>query len=84
MSVAPDRPERIFWPLKPEALGGGGKYPAYGIDVETLGPSLNFRRDPENPVNHGFIEPAYPMTFEEYESAIHATETFPRRGTSPG
>ncbi|MDP8952728.1 MAG: hypothetical protein M3N18_10930, partial [Actinomycetota bacterium] len=64
MSVTPDRPDRINPPLRPRALGGGGKHPAYGINVENLGPTLQFRRDPENPVNHGFVEPAYPMPFE--------------------
>ena len=73
MSVTPDRPDRIFLPLRPQALGGGGKHPAYGINVANLGPSLRFRRDPTNPVNHGFIEPAEPMPFEDYEAALHAT-----------
>lgn len=73
VSAAPDRPEYIFHPLKPESLGGGGKNPAYELDLADLGPALAFRRDPTDPVRHGFIEPAEPMTFEEYEAAIHAT-----------
>ncbi len=73
MSVTPDRPDRIHLPLRPQALGGGGKHPAYGINVERLRPSLQFRRDPANPVNHGFIEPAEPMLFRDYEAALHAT-----------
>ena len=73
LSVAPDRPEHIFHPLKPESLGGGGRHPAWELDTGQLGPHLGFRRDPDDPVKHGFIEPAYPMTFQEYEAAIHAT-----------
>jgi hypothetical protein len=81
MSVAPDRPENIFQPLRPKELGGGGRNPAYGIDVGDLGPSLTFRRDPRKPTSHGFIEPAYPMEFEEYESSILSTAAAWRRVT---
>lgn len=81
MSVAPDDPKHIFHPLRPVALGGGGKHPAYGIDSDDLGPLLRFRRDPDDPVNHGFVEPSRPMSFDEYREAIQATAASWRRVT---
>lgn len=81
MSVAPDDPRYIYYPLRPEALGGGGKHPAYGINSEDLGPLLRFRKDPKNPVRHGFVEPARPMNFDEYHAAIQATAASWRRVT---
>ena len=66
MSVAPDSPKGI-------AEGRRRTHPTFRIDSEKLGPALRFRRDPRSPVVHGFIEPAFPMTFEAYREAIYAT-----------
>jgi hypothetical protein len=79
MSVTPDDWRHMRRDRIPEELGGDGKHPMFYIDTEELGPLLRFRRDPDNPVRHGFIEPAHPMSFEAYRAAIHATAALWRR-----
>jgi hypothetical protein len=73
MSVNPDDWRHVPKRRRPEELGGTGSHPVFAIDTDDLGPFLRFRRDPDNPVRHGFIEPAHDMSFEEYQAAIHAT-----------
>jgi hypothetical protein len=73
MSVTPDDWRHMNRRRIPDELGGTGKHPVFYIETDDLGPLLRFRRDPGNPVRHGFVEPAQPMSFEAYQAAIHAT-----------
>jgi hypothetical protein len=73
MSVTPDDWRRMRRDRTPPELGGTGRHPMFTIDTDNLGPRLQFRRDPGNPVRHGFIEPTRTMSFDEYQAAIHAT-----------
>ncbi len=73
MSVTPDDWRHLPARRIPEELGGDGRHPMFALDTDYLDPLLRFRRDPDKPVRHGFIEPAHPMSFEEYQVAIHAT-----------
>jgi len=73
MSVTPDDWRRMPKRRIPKELGGTGSHPMFAIDTDDIGPLLRFRRDPDNPVRHGFIEPAHAMSFEKYQAAIHAT-----------
>jgi len=79
MSVTPDDWRRMPERRIPEELGGDGRHPMFYIDTDDLGPLLRFRRDPDNPVRHDFVEPAHPMSFEGYQAAIHATAALWRR-----
>ncbi len=81
MSVTPDDWRHLPSRRIPEELGGTGNHPMFALDTDDLGPTLLFRRDPENPVRHGFIEPSRPMSFEEYQAAIQARSAMWERVT---
>lgn len=81
LSVTPDDWGHLPGRRIPRELGGTGRQILFALDTEKLGPRLRFRRDPDNPVGHGFIEPARTMSFEEYRAAIHATAALWERVT---
>jgi hypothetical protein len=68
ISVAPDNP--AF--LAPFALRQlrEGSLVLFAIATSELGQNLAFRRDPDSPESHGFIEPSRPTTFEAYQDAL--------------
>jgi hypothetical protein len=75
MSVVADDPRRLPGHRKPPSLDGTAKgHVVFMIDDESISGPLVARRD--QPVElpfHRAVEPAVAMTFEAYESAIHAT-----------
>ena len=73
ISVTPNDPKKLPRHRRPRSLGGRGKDPVWGIPSSNLGAKLVYRADPKNPTGHGFIEPAYPMTFNEYQCALTKT-----------
>lgn len=73
ISVSPAPPENLPRRRRPPAFDGTGKDPVFEMETDELPEELVYRPDPEKPDAHGFIEPAYPMTFERYQQAIHAT-----------
>jgi hypothetical protein len=74
ISVSPDTPANLPDLRRPPKLGGRGKNPVWRLLKSALGPELKYRPDPANPTGHGFIEPARPMTFDEYQEALAATQ----------
>ncbi len=73
MSVSPPPAGNLPpWRL-PRELGGRGKDPVWEVDTDQLPEDLAYRPDPDDPDAHGFLEPARPMTFEEYQAALHST-----------
>jgi len=50
-----------------------GRLTVFTIRPRDLGPDLNFRRDPDNPEAHGFVEPIRPRTFDDYQRAVWNT-----------
>lgn len=58
LSAAPDDPALLPPFLRPRSLGGTGKLPIWVLEVACLDGPLTFRRDPSNPLEHVFIEPA--------------------------
>jgi len=79
MSVVPPPVENLVDHRRPPDFGGTGKDPVFELDTEVLPGVLAYRPDPANPEEHGFIEPAHSMSFEEYRRAIHQTRTLWRR-----
>ena len=73
MSVSPDDPKRLPRFRRPPELGGTGRDPTFTIESELLPSDLTYRADPLDPHSHGFIEPARPMTFAEFQQAIGET-----------
>ncbi len=73
MSVSPSPPENLPHHRRPPHFDGTGKDPVFELDTDDLPEELEYRPDPSNPETHGFITPAYPMTFEHYQRAIHET-----------
>ncbi|HZB07824.1 MAG TPA: hypothetical protein VE525_01790 [Rubrobacter sp.] len=47
--------------------------PVFELDTDELPEELIYRPDPENPEEHGFLEPARRMSFEEYQQTIYGT-----------
>ncbi len=82
MSVTPDDPLRLPRFRRPPDLGGTGRDPAFGIDTIDLPSDLVYRPDPLDPNNHGFIEPAMPMSFEQFLEAIARTRESWKRHTT--
>ncbi len=72
LSVSPT-PEGLPRATRPAEIGGVGKDPVFEIETDELPEELSFRKDPNNPDMHGFIEPAYPMKFEHYQRRIRET-----------
>ncbi len=70
MSAVPQDPNHLPRHRKPASLGGLGIDPVWKIDSNELGPNLRFRYDS---ATHGFVEPKYPMTLQEYQDALART-----------
>lgn len=73
VSVSPPPPENLPEQLRPPGFGGYGKDPLWELDTDDPPPELRYRPDPKNPTGHGFVEPAAPMLFEDFERAVHGT-----------
>lgn len=73
MSVSPGHPENLPRHRKPPAWGGTGLDQVWEISEDELGDGLVYRPDPDQPSVHGFIEPAQPMSFAEYQDALAET-----------
>jgi hypothetical protein len=71
MSVSPPPPDNLPYYRRPPEFGGTGKDPVWEMDTNALPVELRYRPDPDNPEEHGFIEPWHRMPFEEYQRAIH-------------
>lgn len=72
MSVAPNDPINLPPFRRPVVLGGKGRDPVWVLDTADLGSDLQFRQDS---ATHGLIEPARPVTLNEYEAAVAATRS---------
>ena len=75
MSVVPS-PEDLVDIRRPPAYGGRGKDPLWSINTNTLGPKLKYVPDIPEGATHGTIQPAYPMTYNEYQNALGDTQPF--------
>lgn len=75
VSVSPPPPENLPEQLRPPGFGGYGKDPLWELDTDDLPPELRYRPDPKNLTGHGFVEPAAPMLFEDFERAVHGTRS---------
>jgi len=73
MSVSPPPPENLSPWRRPPEFGGTSKDTLWELDTDQLPDALRYRPDPDNPDAHGFIEPSRPMTFEEYQRALHGS-----------
>ena len=82
MSVSPDDPLNLPLHRRPPEFGGTGADPVWSLEAADLGPKLCYRPDPKHS-GHGFIEPAYPMTADEYRQALEATQSLWRKATVP-
>jgi len=59
---------------RPPKHGGADKrLEVYELETDRLPDKLQARADPFGPAVHAFIEPAYEMSFEEYQEALHST-----------
>ena len=71
MSTAPNDPANLAKNRRPPQVNGGvGKDPVWEIDTNDLGTVLRFNQDKPT---HGAVEPAQPMTFEQYEQSLLAS-----------
>jgi hypothetical protein len=70
MSVAPYHPGNLHPLRRLVAYGGSGKDPVWYITVAALGNDLQFRQDS---ATHGVIEPARPMSLDDFQKALEAT-----------
>jgi hypothetical protein len=57
----------------PKHGGDDPSYEVYELETHELPHELRARVDPTGPARHVFIEPAWEMSFEEYQQALHAT-----------
>jgi len=57
----------------PKHGGTDKKVEVYELETDELPDKLQARADPRGPTVHAFIEPAYEMSFDEYQRALHAT-----------
>ena len=73
LSVTPDDPTGMNPLRKPRALGGIGKDPLFVLDSDRLGVGLRFRRDPDEPRAHAFVEPTDRVPLAAYQRELHAT-----------
>jgi hypothetical protein len=76
MSVSPGAIDNLPFMFRPREHGGTGTNPVWCIEMDDLGPDLEYRADPRDPRGHGFVEPARPMDLQEYREALW--ETRPR------
>jgi hypothetical protein len=79
LSVSPPPPENLHELVRPPEYGGIGKDPLWELETNELPPELAYRPDPKRLKEHGFIEPARAMSFEEYQGALHATRELWKR-----
>jgi hypothetical protein len=75
MSVSPNNPMNLPEWRRPSGFGGTGKDPVWGLNSDDLGTNLSYRPDPENPIAHGFVEPAFSMTYDQYLESLWNTLT---------
>jgi hypothetical protein len=75
MSVSPGSPENLPRHRRPPEWGGTGLDGVWAISSAELGELLVYRPDPAQPDVHGFIEPAAPMKFAEYQQALAETRS---------
>lgn len=73
MSVSPMPPENLPTHRRPQEFGGSGKDPVWVLETEDLPEGLEYVPDPVNSDTHGFIAPAYRMTFEHYQQILAET-----------
>jgi len=73
MSVAPDHAGNLHPLRRPPTYGGLGKDPVWSIALTALGGDLQFRQDS---LTHGLIEPARPMSLDELQQALEATQPY--------
>lgn len=73
MSVSPAPPENLPHHRRPPEFDGTGKDPVFAMDTDELPEEMEYLSDPKKPATHGFIRPAYTMTFEHYQRALHET-----------
>jgi hypothetical protein len=73
MSVSPMPPENLPSRRRPPEFDGTGKDPVFAIDTDDLPEELEYLPDPKKRATHGFIRPAYTMSFEHYQRALHET-----------
>ena len=57
----------------PKHGGTDKKVEVYELETDELPDELQARVDPRGPTVHAFIEPAYEMSFDEYQRAMHRT-----------
>jgi hypothetical protein len=57
----------------PKHGGQDKKLEVYELETDQLPNELSARVDPFGPDVHAFIEPAYEMTFDQYQQALHST-----------
>lgn len=81
-SVSPDDPLNLPSFRRPPEFKGTGRDPVWSLSLADLGPDLTYRPDPTNP-GHGFLEPARPMTFAEYQRALAQTCDLWRKVEAP-
>jgi hypothetical protein len=74
MSVSPNDPMNLPSFRRPVEFGGTGKDPVWCMGSCDLPSGLQYRADPLNTGGHGFIEPAYPMPFEDYQNLLWETQ----------
>lgn len=79
MSVSPWPPENLPRHRRPEEFDGTSKDTVFALDTEELPEELEYLPDPKKRATHGFIRPAYTMTFEHYQRALHETRELWRR-----
>lgn len=72
-SVSPPPHANLPEHRRPPEFGGYGGDSVYEFDVGKSPSELLHRPDPKDPARHGFIEPAWRMTFESYQRAIYET-----------
>lgn len=73
MSVTPDDVRRLPASCRPKSMGGDCKFPVFSIVDTGLLPHLGFRRDLARPTEHGYVEPARRMLFEDYIAELART-----------
>ncbi|HVA47412.1 MAG TPA: hypothetical protein VNH11_13665 [Pirellulales bacterium] len=78
LSVSPGQAANLPYFRRPQQLGGTGKDPVWVIDSSLLGSNLVYRPDPST-TTHGLIEPSKPMTLDDFQNAIAATQTLWRQ-----
>jgi hypothetical protein len=73
ISVAPDDPRHLPPHRRPAALGGTSKHSVFELALLCLPKSLQFRRDPQKPLRHGFVEPSQSVALDVYQSELALT-----------